>query len=298
MGIALVVALVVGGISAAFKKSFRTPLFICYGILVLPLALLFASSMGSLARGHRIAREVSEARKEQESHGAPVAGAESGVQARAEMPTSSDTPERILSDTERKKEAQEELERLRLLALEFSRELEAVRKDLFGLVRKEDMTDLLSLERIAKDRGLHESNAKVAKIRKSIDDSRARALRILQDLPERFEKHSIKEPFKHPLTRKVSMSVEATVPLYLEFWDLEVKSFNHVVEALQHLDATRENWGDSGSGFQFTRDGDLERFIDMVGETKRCSTRQQKIREELAEILPEDSEKAPSGTKR
>jgi serine/threonine protein kinase len=277
--ISLIIALIISGILAAFKKPFRESLSRGYsiGILIIASLMLFGNLVSRAT--HSSSSEYT-ARIEEVNAKKTLSGIEEDMQKMIEEGTGPDgLPKETDFRFEKKSPPADDAERLRELMQSFFNDMLTLQNDYLAALDEDGLNTLLDADRVAKDTGFRDSRAILARLRKTVMIFRTKADGILEDFPKRLNDPSFGKNLNEALHSGYKEGMGKSLPLMKETWDLEVAVIGHMEELIDHLEATRSHWEPEDGMFMFQGDDDLEKFNAIMAKITACVERQTEIKE-------------------
>ncbi len=315
-------ALLAGALALAFKKPFRSPLYLTYSIALLPLAVLFLLQMNSMTDSYRRSREpqavwdknymgmpdtgpneieralqeseeiiaktnqeleeydrriAAEAAAASEQEKSPVPAAETRTEAAA--PASGPLSEPADA------EALNELRRMDKLVVEFHMNMMRVSEAYEERMGKEKLTDLLDFGRIAADPEFRETKPRAERIVEITERAITEAVGILDDLPALYERHSIKEPFRHPGTRIYHELVISSESTFRDLWLQDFVIVDQTSAALNILKNSRDDWRMKDGRFEFDPGDNREKFMQSTNDILKSKNTKEELRQSIVRNL-------------
>jgi hypothetical protein len=154
-----------------------------------------------------------------------------------------------------------------------------VQNDYIAALERDGIDTLLAPDRVAADTGFRDSRATLAKVRRTVGDFRKRAMAIIEKMPERLAEYKFNKHTRSGFMAGYRDSMEKTLPLMRETWDLEATCIDEMGNLLTHLEESRARWTVVAGTFQFTNNTDLDRFNAIFAKINAAVARQTEIRE-------------------
>jgi len=282
--IALIIAVLIAGIMSAFKKRFTDSLSRCYSIGVLVVAGL--ALLGNSILGNSINRSGSPSSSnypnptEIESARRMVSGLESDIQSMISESVGPDgLPRKTDLQFDNNTPASDEMGRLRELMRSLFNDMIELQNTYLQALEDDGIDTFLDANRMARDTGFTESRARLAKVKRTVADTRLKASGLLVEFPKRMKDYRFSSMSDRKMFEAYQKGLKDALPLFKEMWDLEVESVDHMEDLIDHLEVTRIHWDPDQGMFMFQRDSDLDQFNAIMDSITKCVERQTEIRE-------------------
>jgi len=276
---AVVIALAIAGIMAAFKKRFRDSLSWGYSIGVLVIAGL--ALVGNLvSRSNTPSYSNYPNPSEIASAHSTISGIEDDIQSMmADAVDLDGLPKKSDLRFDSKTQASDDMGRLRELMQSFFNDMIVLQNDYLQALEDDGIDTLLDANRVARDRGFTDSRTTIASVKLTVRDTRTKAFKLLSDFPERIQNYDFESTTDQQMLEGYKKGLAKALPLFREVWDLEVESVDHLEDLVDLLEETRLYWEPEQGLFTFERDRDLETFNEIMAKITACVDRQTEIKE-------------------
>ncbi len=313
-------ALLAGALALAFKKPFRSPLYLTYSIVLLPLAVLFLLQLNSMTDSYRRSREyqaawegnhmglpetgpneieralqeseeiIAKTNQELEDYDRRIAAEAAAASEQEKSPVPAETRTEaapasgpILEPADA--EALDELRRMDKLVVEFHMNMMRVSEAYEERMGKEKLRDLLDFGRIAADPEFRETKPRAERIVEITERAITEAAGILDDLPALYERLSIKEPFRHPGTRVYHELVISSESTFRDLWLQDFVIVDQTSAALNILKNSRDDWRMKEGRFEFDPGDNREKFMQSTNDILQSGNTKKELRQSIVRNL-------------
>lgn len=275
---ALLIALVIAGFAAAFKKSFLTVLTRSYAISAVLASLLMLAGSALQPRHVSTASasstESEHAREELNKLQEDVQKMQAG-ETPAEKSPPSKTAAPLADDAS-------EIDKMMQITRQYMADIAAQQKSYVAELEKMGFMKLLDPNRVVADTDLGESYAILDHARVLVKEQGRKMRELLSSLPARVRASNLSPKSREYNARQAEEGTPEALAMFNETWTLEEEIVDQITAVIDLLKASHGHWQVSNGLFFFDEVADRKTFNITMGKINQAVTRQNEIKQRSA----------------